>query len=66
MEHDFLPGPSLWAGPDAFTAPAAPCKGQPLGAAKPTSACKAYLDSSEKASAQWELERRFREFEARF
>ena len=28
MEHDFLPGASLWASPDVFTTPAAPCKGQ--------------------------------------
>jgi adenosine deaminase len=66
MEHDFLPGPSLWAAPDAFTIPAAPCKAQPLGAEKPTPTCEAFLDSSEKAAAQWELERRFRAFEAKF
>jgi hypothetical protein len=41
MEHDFLPGGSLWAEHDTFTAPAEPCKGQPLGAAAPSSACKA-------------------------
>jgi adenosine deaminase len=28
MEHNFLPGASLWAAPDVFTAPAAACKGQ--------------------------------------
>jgi adenosine deaminase len=66
MEHDFLPGPSLWATPDAFTTPAAPCNSQPLGSAEPTHACKAFLDASEKATAQWELERRFQDFEARF
>jgi adenosine deaminase len=66
MEHNFLPGESLWAAPDAFTAPAAACKAQPLGAEQPTAACKTFLDGSEKAAAQWELERRFRAFEARF
>jgi adenosine deaminase len=66
MEHDFLPGPSLWATPDVFTTPAAACKSQPLGAATPSDACKSFLDSSEKASAQWELERRFQAFEARY
>jgi adenosine deaminase len=66
MEHDFLPGTSLWAAADAFTAPAAACKGQALGTEKPSSECKALLDGSEKASAQWELERRFRAFEAKF
>jgi adenosine deaminase len=66
MEHNFLPGPSLWAAPDAFTIPATSCKAEPLGADKPTHACKAFLDASEKAAAQWELERRFRAFETRF
>jgi adenosine deaminase len=66
MEHDFLPGDSLWAARDVFTVPVAACKGQPLGAEKPSAACKAFLGSSEKAAAQWELERRFREFEAKW
>jgi adenosine deaminase len=66
MEHNFLPGASLWAAPDAFTTPAAPCGAQVLGADKPTAGCKAFLDGSEKASEQWELERRFRAFEAKW
>jgi adenosine deaminase len=64
MEHNFLPDKSLWAEPDVFSAPVAACKAQMLGADKPTTACKAFLDGSEKAAAQWELERRFRAFEA--
>jgi adenosine deaminase len=66
MEHDFLPGASLWASPDDFTLPAAPCRGQVLGAEKPSAACKAFLDGSQKAAPQWELERRFHAFEAGF
>jgi adenosine deaminase len=66
MEHNFLSGESLWAQPDDFTAAAAACKGQPIGAAKPSAACSKFLQGSEKATAQWELERRFREFEAKF
>jgi adenosine deaminase len=66
MEHNFLPGDSLWAAKDAFTAPAAACNGQALGSEKPSAGCKALLDGSEKAAAQWELEHRFRAFEARF
>jgi adenosine deaminase len=66
LEHSFLAGASLWAAPDSFTIPAAACKAQPLGQDRPTVACKSFLDGSEKAAAQWELERRFREFEARF
>jgi adenosine deaminase len=66
MEHNFLPGESLWAAADVFTAPAAACKGQVLGGPKPSTACKGFLDANEKAAAQWELERRLREFEAKF
>jgi len=66
LEHSFLPGASLWASADVFTAPAAACKGQPTGDDKPSSACKSFLDGNEKARAQWELERRFRAFEAKF
>jgi adenosine deaminase len=66
MEHNFLPGVSLWAAPDLFTSPAAACKGQVIGGDKPAAACKSFLDGSEKAAAQWELERRFRAFDTKF
>jgi adenosine deaminase len=66
LEHNFLPGASLWAAPDVFTAPTAACKAQPVGTDKPSAACKNFLDASQKAAAQWELERRFRAFEAKY
>jgi adenosine deaminase len=66
MEHDFLPGKSLWAEEDHFSVAAAACRGQILGADKPTATCKAFLDGNEKAAAQWEQERRFRDFEAKW
>ena len=66
MEHSFLPGPSLWATADVFTAPVASCRGQALGSDMPAAPCKAFLDSSQKAAAQWQLERRLRVFEAQF
>lgn len=66
LEHNFLPGNSLWSSPDVFTVPAAACKGQLLGEPKPTASCKTFLDANEKAAAQWELELRFRTFEAKF
>lgn len=66
MEHNFLPGKSLWATTDIFTVPAAACKGQVPGAERPTSACRVFLDENEKAAAEWELERRFRAFEMKF
>ncbi len=66
MEHDFLPGASLWASPDDFRAAVSACKGETLGADSPSGNCKQFLDGSQKAAAQWELERRFRIFEAKF
>jgi adenosine deaminase len=66
MEHNFLPGASLWASPDAFITPVSACKGQTLGSDNPSAACKAFLAGSQKAVAQWEQERRFRAFEAQF
>jgi adenosine deaminase len=64
IEHSFLPGPSLWQHPDAFTQPGAACAGQPLGAANPTPKCISFLQSSEKAAEQWQLEHRYDQFES--
>jgi adenosine deaminase len=66
MEHNFLPGASLWTRPDGFGAPAEACKSEALGAEKPSVGCKSFLAGSRKATAQWELERRFRAFEKKF
>jgi adenosine deaminase len=66
IEHTFLPGASLWREPDAFTRAVAGCAQDSPGTAKPSAACTAFLKSSEKAQQQWELERRFREFEKSF
>jgi adenosine deaminase len=66
MEHNFLPGASLWAAQDVFRLAAEPCRGQPLGSDRPTAACKTFLEGSQKAAAQWEQEHRFKEFEAQF
>ena len=66
MEHDFLPGKGLWAAPDTFTLAVAACKGEVLGTERPSAECKSFLGENERAAAQWELERRFRAFEAKF
>ena len=66
LEHTFLPGASLWREPDVFTGTAAACTGDATANVKPSPACSNFLDSSEKAKQQWELERRFHEFEASF
>jgi len=36
------------------------------GAEKPSPTCEAFLKESDKAAQQWELEKRFRVFEAGF
>lgn len=66
MEHNFLSGASLWASPDDFNKMSDPCRGSQAGTEKPAPGCQKFLDGSEKATAQWELERRFRAFEAQF
>ncbi len=63
LEHSFLPGASLWAQPDVFTAINPACAAQPLGGANPTSKCLAFLQSNEKAAEQWQLEHRYQLFE---
>ncbi len=64
LEHTFLPGASLWARRDDFTRVAAACSGQPLGAETPNAACMEFLRNSPHAAQQWELEHRYRIFEA--
>ena len=65
LEYSFLPGASLWTGPD-FAHSADACGGNAAGADKPSQACEAFLKGSERAGQQWELERRFVAFEAGF
>jgi adenosine deaminase len=64
IEHIFLPGESLWRDPDVFKNPVAVCGHGVLGADQPATNCAKFLESSEKAQQQWELERRFRVFES--
>jgi adenosine deaminase len=67
LEHAFLPGASLWqvTTPEVLDKPVAVCAGQP-GGETPTGECAQFIAGSAKAQQQWELERRFREFEASF
>jgi adenosine deaminase len=66
LEHSFLPGDSLWEERDVFTSTVQACAANAFGSEKPSAACSAFLKSSERASQQWELERRFRAFESAF
>ncbi len=67
LEHAFLPGASIWQSttPEALDKPVPACAGQ-LGQETPTGDCAQLIAGSEKAQQQWELERRFKEFEASF
>jgi adenosine deaminase len=67
IEHSFLPGTGLWerVTPERLDAPVAACRAQ-LGAVSPSGVCAALIRSSPKAAQEWELERRFRVFEASF
>jgi adenosine deaminase len=64
IEHSFLAGASLWRDRDRFSLPVAACAQDVLGAPHSSQTCAGFLQSSERARQQWELERRFREFEA--
>ncbi len=64
LEHSFLPGASLWSDADVFKGPVAACARETFTQDKPSENCAAFVQGSEKAGQQWELERRFRAFEA--
>jgi adenosine deaminase len=64
VEYSFLPGESLWRDRDSLGTLASSCSRETPGADKPAPSCAAFLQSSEKAQQQWELERRFRAFES--
>jgi adenosine deaminase len=66
LEHSFLPGASLWREPDVFIRTNTACATESLGKAKISAGCANFLGSNEKAEEQWELEKRFKEFEAGF
>jgi adenosine deaminase len=62
LEHSFLSGLSLWAQPDDFTRRNSACSA-PINR-RPTGTCAVFLHNSERATEQYELERRFLDFES--
>ena len=64
LEHSFIPGESLWAAPDNFNRRKSACAGPITPQNNPAPACAVLLKSSDRAEAQWELERRFAVFES--
>jgi adenosine deaminase len=63
IAHSFLPGADLWAQPDAFSRTVSACLADAPGSAHPSPACRNFLDSSEKAAAEWTLEAKFLVFQ---
>jgi adenosine deaminase len=65
LEFSFLAGSSLWTSPGGYTRQQAACAADPPNEnGSPSKACASFLQANEKAKEQWELERRFRVFEA--
>ena len=60
LEHSFIPGASLWSDTHQMRR-TADCED-----GKPSSRCEKFLDSSERARVQWQLEKAFAEFEKKF
>ncbi|SCD39728.1 adenosine deaminase, partial [Streptomyces sp. di188] len=68
LEYAFLPGASLWRGNptrDGYR-PVSACQDARPGAGRPGADCRRLLDASPKATAQWEQERAFQQFERTF
>ncbi len=61
LAYSFLPGEGLWrrSGPSA-------CEKDRPGAGKLSTACEKLVSSSERARAQWALEKAFADFESKF
>lgn len=59
LEHSFLSGSSLWPNPQTYR-PVPACAGGI------SSACEKFLETSQRARVQWNLERAFAEFERKF
>jgi adenosine deaminase len=64
LEHSFLHGANLWTTPDDFAHRNSACEASITTTSKPSTPCATFLSANEKASAEWELERRFAAFEA--
>ncbi len=64
IENSFLAGPSLWQERDRYDRVVPACSGDKFSGSERSPACAAFLQSSERARQQWELERRFSVFQA--
>jgi adenosine deaminase len=65
LEHSFLAGPSLWQDATSFRKVAA-CSTDTIISERPSAGCAKFLASSDRARAQWELEKEFANFEKKY
>lgn len=65
LEHAFLPGKSLWLDRD-FHRVIRQCDSGDTAVDTPSTECSAYLARNERANAQWELGKSFRQFEHQY
>jgi hypothetical protein len=65
LAYSFLPGDNVWADVGRGKKAAA-CAGDKPGGQKPSAKCDQLLSASEKARAEWDLEKAFTEFESKF
>lgn len=66
LEHAFVRGTEIWAGPERFDEKTPACSGIPLDPVPASAACRALLAASEKARLEWKEEVAFAHFESRF
>ena len=64
LTYSFLPGLALWSDPN-YQESVAECHNDVLGSRSPSTRCSAFLLANEKAKLQWDLERRFVQFETK-
>lgn len=65
LTYSFLPGASLWQNAAQAT-PVAACDNDVLGDKDVSTSCQQFLNASEKAQQQWQLESAFKQFEAQY
>ena len=65
LEHNFLPGKSLWVSTQPFR-PVTGCAADQPDGGKLSSGCQIFLDGNEHAREQWRLEREFAGFEKKY
>ncbi|MBD1873304.1 adenosine deaminase [Nodosilinea sp. FACHB-131] len=63
LEYSFLEGDSLWASPE-FGQLSASCAGDTPGLGTTSEGCASFLEGSDRARIQWQLEAEFAEFES--